>query len=98
LPDLLSFPTRRSSDLFLSRDALWQVFSRANHCKIEETLKWSPRPLRLWPLIALHDLGCRQSTAPRRRDQQLFCLGLGLGDPEPRSEEHTSELQSLAYL
>src|SRR5205823_14708057 len=82
--DLHSFPTRRSSDL-----------------------RSRPGPVRQ---LCAHEL-CRESRPPhgvgiadRRHCRQLVSRGYRALDPfgaaqgQTRSEEHTSELQSLAYL
>src|SRR5205823_11205711 len=83
-PDLHSFPTRRSSDLV--DDAQAQV-ERVAH--------------GLLPVVVVRERDRRVAVADRdraaRRDllERVF---LGGGRKGERSEEHTSELQSLAYL
>src|SRR5687768_18416791 len=65
-PDLHSFPTRRSSDLF--------------------------SPLRVFENVILHTAAQQTET-----ETALFHLAVSLL-ARPRSEEHTSELQSRLHL
>src|SRR5205823_11450320 len=83
---LHSFPTRRSSDLMA--DAL--------------SVKRRPPTLRLPPWRAGISIVIPERDAPDMLKCALTSLDAALGrfdeDAEIRSEEHTSELQSLAYL
>src|SRR5205823_7278939 len=83
--DLHSFPTRRSSDLIKKAEAFAVV------------------------LVVLADVshhereGCAHANAPRQNGKgEQHCgesqIPEGVHVPRHRSEEHTSELQSLAYL
>src|SRR5205823_8976437 len=82
-PALHSFPTRRSSDLFL-RDVVFRLFTvdddPASPCRLTLVALPHPRQQRQIALV------------PIAIDRLAVRRGLG------RSEEHTSELQSLAYL
>src|SRR5205823_6702260 len=87
--DLYSFPTRRSSDL---EEALYDSLAMRQFVGID--LGREPAPdettiLRFRHLLESHDLGRQLFAAV---SAHLQAQGL------KRSEEHTSELQSLAYL
>src|SRR5262245_63746338 len=58
------------------------------------------RPPRstLFPYTTLFRSGCWLGSRPRRRATPSWPPRCGSGAPEPRSEEHTSELQSLRHL
>src|SRR5205823_14478889 len=98
LRDLPSFPTRRSSDL----RSLLQAVKNADWVieSISEDLMAKQRLFDSIEQVAGHDalLTSSSSGLPpgdifarcRRQDRCLVA--------HPRSEEHTSELQSLAYL
>src|SRR5205823_12995956 len=91
-PDLHSFPTRRSSDLGHRVDAIRQVLpgagNAAHHCLAAE-------------LAFGADLA-RHARHLAGKGIELVHHGvdgvLELENFAARSEEHTSELQSLAYL
>src|SRR5205823_9009605 len=92
--DLPSFPTRRSSDLVDRRHVRLELLDtrRADQRRRDTLVAHDPRERQLRKRLtpALRDLVQRTNLA-----QRLFV------DPvarERRSEEHTSELQSLAYL
>src|SRR5205823_12403088 len=94
--DLLSFPTRRSSDLgiekFLVAQKLMGVIGMRLVPKVCPNCveEYSPEPNLL--LTA----GLTPAEVPFRRGSGCDqCLNRGW---RGRSEEHTSELQSLAYL
>src|SRR5205823_14303073 len=81
--DFHSFPTRRSSDLYLCKPACLAARSRKDRAsrfggRSCGALRWTIFPVQFRPF----------STLGRRASQSV----------EKRSEEHTSELQSLAYL
>src|SRR5205823_13802287 len=87
------FPTRRSSDLY-----------RATRSAIEYepveavTAKGKAEPIRAWRALATSTAGGERdlsSTPFVGRDREVGSLDATW---ERRSEEHTSELQSLAYL
>src|SRR5262249_60773397 len=80
-PDLHSFPTRRSSDLFASRPdrRAARIPGRRSPFLPERTIRRQRRAPRAWRA---------GSTLPRRRSRAS----------RARSEEHTSELQSLTNL
>src|SRR5205823_14361185 len=93
---LHSFPTRRSSDLRAVDDLA------ARLAKLETTAA-TPRPPLSDPALAnritsidneTKVLGERIGVVARRTDE----IAAIAGDARKRSEEHTSELQSLAYL
>src|SRR5205823_8715206 len=82
--DLHSFPTRRSSDL------------HERHVRSRQGPRDPPRLRRLGrpPDRGRHP---RPPRGMRAAPAGVRCALRG-GVPRPRSEEHTSELQSLAYL
>src|SRR5205823_14886018 len=94
---LPSFPTRRSSDLRLGAV-----------CALASAAAQSPRAVRLRDHQLAAGVGARRRSGagstgrrlgggpPRRLD--LRADPAALPHRVPRSEEHTSELQSLAYL
>src|SRR5207249_9956902 len=94
LPDLHSFPTRRSSDLILAQPRV----SRG------ETAAEPPDFKEVYELIREHLPGMSQAQLDRTAVTALVKalspkVKLVSGEPEasssgPRSEEHTSELQS----
>src|SRR5205823_11300639 len=84
---LVSFPTRRSSDLGQAAFGQWLVVGQ------------------VLGLLALLDLGVtsilgREVAAASGRPDAAAAVPAAAppGRPDARSEEHTSELQSLAYL
>src|SRR5205823_10170357 len=81
--DLHSFPTRRSSDL-----------PAAHALRAGADEKSS---LRASPFVALPPFLCRKARRLRSMPARACLRRIGSRNP-PRSEEHTSELQSLAYL
>src|SRR5205823_12502485 len=97
-PDIPSFPTRRSSDLLdaalLSLSGGGALYLNANRLRMElpgyRTLDLVGIPFRD-SVITLD----RDSAIPR---EMVRIAGGELDVFFPRSEEHTSELQSLAYL
>src|SRR5205823_14535583 len=84
--DLHSFPTRRSSDLVQRQ--LWRRVARANDAGYPSEDIGAPV------------VGQRSDPAHGGDvvEHSLRRRGLRCGDADLRSEEHTSELQSLAYL
>src|SRR5205823_12318562 len=82
---LHSFPTRRSSDLPAS---LKSSPGRAARSSRNEKWPGGARPRLL--------VNLRHRNSVQRRRVELLLNRLEV--VEPRSEEHTSELQSLAYL
>src|SRR5207253_3662346 len=89
LPDLHSFPTRRSSDLVSIRSELRReqrvLLARPEHEVVapiggDRRVAWDRRKRALGPVKC-----CRRSE-------------VSLGIEELRSEEHTSELQSRGHL
>src|SRR5205823_8025923 len=86
-PDLHSFPTRRSSDL-CDRRAVSRTAPHAHRASV------SARSCRLEPPRAD---GAVRGRANRHDRHAACCPSAALG-ARARSEEHTSELQSLAYL
>src|SRR5205823_11341541 len=97
-PSLRSFPTRRSSDLIhlgLLPVIKSLMTTAANPVPIKSVLNamgFAAGPFRL-PLVPLTDeqLQSVMSTVKAAGDLITFKTGV------KRSEEHTSELQSLAY-
>src|SRR5205823_8255322 len=97
-PSLHSLPTRRSSDLTpglsLTRRLLYQLsYSGAvGTLPGRHRLLEAPVPVGADDVLVVRDLHARRAVEPP--------LELAEDDPEEqvaRSEEHTSELQSLAY-
>src|SRR5205823_12751744 len=95
---LHSFPTRRSSDLFPSTHF---VIKQANlfDLDLHKDLQWSTTgPLLVVgnpPWVTNSELGLLGSNnLPHKKNLK----GLRGIEARTRSEEHTSELQSLAYL
>src|SRR5205823_13633341 len=86
---LHSFPTRRSSDL---------IFSEQQKSLLENYGVPAPN-VAVIPNGVDVDKYTPGSSAFKQTSQASTLVGyLGRVDPEKRSEEHTSELQSLAYL
>src|SRR5205823_14841140 len=91
-PTLHSFPTRRSSDLVCRRRLIYAALLVA--------LAILPNVLHVYGALMYRPAGMYLPTPDREShvvqvkflDRTLFHLDA------PRSEEHTSELQSLAYL
>src|SRR5205814_10208332 len=97
-PALLSFPTRRSSDLGaraevvrrrLAYDSDPPRFCAAWHAAERELADRIVAARTLLPGVALPDRALRQVAS--------VCAAFGV-DGLRRSEEHTSELQSLRHL
>src|SRR5205823_8987987 len=92
------FPTRRSSDLAAGaarRGASRNADGDARSCGI--AVEGGPDRRR----PAARGAGGRDAVAPVRRKAPRYAEGDGKArdvDRRARSEEHTSELQSLAYL
>src|SRR5205823_14129015 len=86
---LHSFPTRRSSDLCTVGCCTWLIKQLVgNGLALHRQAHWVSQ-------VTLHCLNglCNVSNTSRCFDQQRHIFGM-----DDRSEEHTSELQSLAYL
>src|SRR5205823_11153159 len=95
-PALHSFPTRRSSDLGgeVARRAIAEPPRAESHVLILGDRELAARAAQVVAIGAdLAREGQAVEQRPAVRAQQLL-VGLALS----RSEEHTSELQSLAYL
>src|SRR5205823_12523311 len=93
-PPSTLFPTRRSSDLVL--DLLARQSGQAREPHLEDRLR-----LDLAQRELLHQAGPRHVPVRGRADQRDDRVDVVERDQialEDRSEEHTSELQSLAYL
>src|SRR2546423_15037649 len=65
---------------------------------LHDALPISAQQLHLGRRRHLADLVEEEGPAPRRREQPLLVAHRARERPLHRSEEHTSELQSLAYL
>src|SRR5205814_6633481 len=88
-PHLPSFPTRRSSDLTTCSPT-------ANRCPTPKTRRsWLPRRSRDSPRVG--PPAPRRPPASRTRPRQRSWRHT-IGCTRRRSEEHTSELQSLRHL
>src|SRR5205823_13515685 len=94
---LPSFPTRRSSDLCITRSnavfrcSIWISFATRRACLAATAAVFCTANCSTGSLRARY---CRvQSSVARKR-----AFFLRQSDGFTRSEEHTSELQSLAYL
>src|SRR5205823_10461579 len=94
---LHSFPTRRSSDLE----------GETVHGVLYQVLTTDPKPLRTMvpsiPAALERVVGKALNKVPEERyetarQMQSALLSIRAGLSGARSEEHTSELQSLAYL
>src|SRR5205814_10295158 len=95
LSDLLSFPTRRSSDLMITMVNLRDL-----------SAKVTPDHARLSTLVEFPELAGalpESQPLPDIFEKSFLAIGItrirrGLLDVTMRSEEHTSELQSLRHL
>src|SRR5205823_14722421 len=92
-----SFPTRRSSDLSTGRDSR----PKPCFCRKKHATRW--RPLADRPCTPIYWASSTpKPTKPCTSNPACPTIWRGFGTPSwrvrPRSEEHTSELQSLAYL
>src|SRR5205814_4695789 len=92
IPSLHSFPTRRSSDLieqlFEAALKIEKPIHLAVVCGKNEALKKRLQSLSPNP----------KSEIPNPKSHTTTILGFGISDFGFRSEEHTSELQSLRHL
>src|SRR3546814_4907098 len=96
-----SFPTRRSSDLHLPECDVWLVelwgslraagFTEALGFRVEDLAMYAEAMSELFRR-EIRSLVPRLAKLPADRAAELFRRGL------PRSEEHTSELQSLMRI
>src|SRR5205823_13639413 len=87
-PDLHSFPTRRSSDLLIMKLCSSKVRGRnPNFLRTSSDRSKRMRSMSSLNLSSMYFSTCSRLTV-------AFLTGCFMG----RSEEHTSELQSLAYL
>src|SRR5205823_7306557 len=97
-PDLHSFPTRRSSDLERHfKTAAERGAVDRGHDRLRRILHDGQHLMqtgRLRRLAEFGDVGAGDEGAPRASQHDGFYFRIG----DRRSEEHTSELQSLAYL
>src|SRR5205823_14478558 len=96
--DLHSFPTRRSSDLTIrSRLDLAQATLAAR--KYREALAYATEVLALDPgHVGAQKIRDQARATLDRRDAAIADANRRTAAGDLRSEEHTSELQSLAYL
>src|SRR5205823_14549703 len=91
--DLHSFPTRRSSDL-----------ARLIHDFLADVVRKHPTRFFALATLPLHDRDAAEAELDRcvnklgMKGILLYSNLAGKFPDELRSEEHTSELQSLAYL
>src|SRR5205823_12534956 len=91
-----SFPTRRSSDLGIAI-AIWPRVHRAAAYPVRRLQLPGPEhPRPFGPEIPLIIVG--GTASGERRRAEVGGRRLPRRDRGGRSEEHTSELQSLAYL
>src|SRR5207253_8432108 len=97
-PDLHSFPTRRSSDLETSfapgkqSEPAWLVVRRMSVLSVSDAATRKPiESIHL--VIRERGDGCPNCTGKFHAPGGRLCLV-----PYPRSEEHTSELQSRGHL
>src|SRR5205823_8654926 len=96
-PDPHSFPTRRSSDLADAdpeQDVPGLLAQGIDHTELLGMV--APRPVLIG--AATRDFFPIEGTRQTFREAQELYKKLGVPDRVKRSEEHTSELQSLAYL
>src|SRR5205823_10254344 len=91
-PDLHSFPTRRSSDLE-EGDAVRRLLVRRLH--LDDVALHPETPAAEHRVVA--DV-LRVDQLPQHQVAVVLFADLEDDHALPRSEEHTSELQSLAYL
>src|SRR5205823_15123985 len=97
-PDLPSFPTRLSSDLGL-RIIVPSVLPASPSCKessMQQNL-WLPG-LALGAILAASVAVAGDAVLTYPSTRRVDHVDDYHGTKVPRSEEHTSELQSLAYL
>src|SRR5439155_24385207 len=84
LPDLLSFPTRRSSDLVKLPGRVAQLPAEPRRAAHEAALE--------------HDPGAEAGPGRQHHQRAGAPAGTGFGAGIVRSEEHTSELQSCGHI
>src|SRR5205823_14741569 len=92
--DLHSFPTRRSSDLPATRRPFFTIRIITN----SPTANAAARGALGESTMLLAGLIPRPYRSSREPTTASFCRSIRPGPTPSRSEEHTSELQSLAYL
>src|SRR5205823_14125080 len=96
-PYLSPFPTRRSSDLLSFSSMRLRLNGFGN-----VSLSKSARALLPASSLAYAYIGVLTSWSKRKAKKAIFTAGSLMWTPSSfaplRSEEHTSELQSLAYL
>src|SRR5205823_15118874 len=86
--DLHSFPTRRSSDLEQLAEQVAEIGGDGQVARFVETALLQAGP-------TAPDFAPAHAAAHHERDAGVAVIGPAVA---VRSEEHTSELQSLAYL
>src|SRR5205823_12820069 len=91
-PDLHSFPTRRSSDLRTQRSSLRRTLSPYSSARSGKRPRWTSATSRM---NSRYSAGSGNGKSTRRL---LGKCSAAAPTAVWRSEEHTSELQSLAYL
>src|SRR5439155_25324584 len=90
--DLHSFPTRRSSDLFSSR----RMGGAHGSCKLSgDSFESSSR---LSSTASSKATSRKRTRSPVGRSWPIFQRPARTTEDRPRSEEHTSELQSRGHL
>src|SRR5205823_11064503 len=94
---LLSFPTRRSSDLQRRRSGRSEKMTRSDDRFVPLTARTTPVSPRSERPASVTRSFTPPRTAAGGLSRETSRAGIGL-PPRRRSEEHTSELQSLAYL
>src|SRR5205823_13408090 len=97
LQDLPSFPTRRSSDLGCIQAGQAPTGDRLRRW-LRARVQVPGRPD--WFFVKLHTHGAKEANQRVLLGESMtaFHESLAQRAAEDRSEEHTSELQSLAYL
>src|SRR5205823_14780659 len=97
-PALPSFPTRRSSDLFDKLAAVLTPHMRQFLDQLPRVITTKADPMRRHENPRQQQLVARALEATLHLRQAQLTYHSKSSDRTKRSEEHTSELQSLAYL
>src|SRR5205823_11709691 len=95
---LHSFPTRRSSDLMTASS--WPTPAPPVTDRIQALLarvRRLPARLARAGMLGVRALGFDHPNEALDAAHEIYTMARPIQTTEPRSEEHTSELQSLAY-
>src|SRR5205823_13646802 len=94
-PPPASFPTRRSSDLTLRGDRMYAFFDKLVNVALARVRDFSGVSTKSFDGRGSYSIGLREQTIFPEIEFDKVDRIRGM---QVRSEEHTSELQSLAYL